>query len=261
MNVLESASRLVVERRNEILTLLRRDGRVLSGQLSALFGTSEDTIRRDLRDMAAEGLLRRVHGGALSCSPPIVPVLTRLEQPSALRQGIAVAAVRLIRPGQVVLLDAGSSGVEVALNLPPGLNVKIFTNSLQAAIALSSNPDVSVVLIGGSLNRTSGATGGATALEALSRLQADICLMGVHGLDPEIGFTSCDYEEAAVKRAMINRAADVVALASAEKLGTASPHIVSPASSFSHIVTGADANPNLLADFRRLGIHIIQAER
>ena len=256
----ESAIPLVSERRHAILDLLRQEGRVLSGELARVLGTSEDTIRRDLREMSAEGLLRRVHGGALPCAPGVSPLAARLDQQGPEKQAIARAAATLLRDGQTAILDAGSSGVALARLLRPDLRATIFTNSLAAALELQSHPSIEVILLGGVLDKDAGSTWGAAALDALSRLQADICFLGVCGLDPEVGFTSNRHEEAAVKRRMVERSASAVALATADKLGSAGPHVVVPAADLTRVVTGPDAPQRLVSRFEDLGIEVLFAD-
>lgn len=256
MIVHDQESPLVEERRKAILSQLRQQGRVLSSQLSARFGTSEDTIRRDLRDLAAQGLLRRVHGGALPVGPSVEPLAARLAKASPARRAIGAAAAKLIRNGQVVILDAGSTGVEVARCLDPRLSATFLTNSLAAATELTAYPGIDVVFLGGSLDKVAGSTFGATVLEMLSRVQADLCLMGIQGLDPRLGYTAAHFEESAVKRLMLARAGEAIALATAEKLGTAAPHVVAPANAFHQLLTDSSANPGQLAEFRALGIQV-----
>jgi DeoR/GlpR family transcriptional regulator of sugar metabolism len=256
MIVQDQESPLVEERRRAILALLRQQGRVLSSQLSGRFGTSEDTIRRDLRDLAADGLLRRVHGGALPVGPRIETVAARLAKASPARRAIGAAAAKLVQNGQVVILDAGSTGVEVARALDTRLSATFLTNSLAAATELARYPGIEVVFLGGSVDKVAGSTFGATVLEMLSRVQADLCLMGVQGLDPRIGFTAAHFEEAAVKRLMLARAGEAVALATADKLETAAPHVVAPAGAFHQLLTDSSANARCLAEFRAMGIQV-----
>src|SRR5690349_11403963 len=107
---------LTPERRDVILTILRQEGRVLAQALSEQFGVSEGTIRRDLRDLAAEGLLKRVHGGALPLSPATVPWRAREQQAPEAKLAIAQEAVRLLRNGQTIILDGGTTNLLVAQN-------------------------------------------------------------------------------------------------------------------------------------------------
>jgi DeoR/GlpR family transcriptional regulator of sugar metabolism len=250
---------LTVERRQHILETLRHDGKVLATELSVALHVSEDTIRRDLRELAEAGLLQRVHGGALPSSPASASYAARQQQAPSAKAAIARAAARLLRDGQVILLDGGTTTLQVAQHLPIDLRATVITNSPPIAVALAEHPEVEVILIGGRLYKRSLVTIGAATVEALRMVRADICMLGVCSLHPEAGISVPDLEEAHVKRAMIAGAAEVVALASAEKLGTAAPYIVGPLSELTHLVTERSVAEDSLAAYRALGVTVVRA--
>jgi DeoR/GlpR family transcriptional regulator of sugar metabolism len=250
---------LTVERRQHILATLQHDGKVLASELSAALGVSQDTIRRDLRELAEAGLLQRVHGGALPRSPAAAPFVARQSQAPAAKQAIAQVAAQLVRDGQVIMLDGGTTTLQVAQRLPLDLRATVVTNSPPIAIALAEHPQVEVVLVGGRLYKDSLVTIGAGAVEALRAIRADICMLGVCSLHPQDGISVPDLEEAYVKRAMVAGAAEVVALASAEKLGTVAPYTVGPIDDLTHIVTEREVPEEMLALYRAHGITIICA--
>jgi DeoR/GlpR family transcriptional regulator of sugar metabolism len=250
---------LTAERRQIILERLRVDGRILAAPLSAEFGVSEDTVRRDLRDLAAEGLLQRVHGGALPASPAAVDYATRQRQAPPGKTAIARAAAGLVRDGQVVILDGGTTNVQVAQHLPAGLRATVVTTSPPVAVALADHPTVEVVLTGGRLFKHSLVAVGAATIEALRQVRADLLMLGVCSVHPEVGISNQDYEETQVKRIMIEVSAEVVALASADKIGTAAPFVVAPLSELTHLVTERSVGDQHLAPYRALGITVIVA--
>ena len=250
---------LTAERRQHILTALRRDGKVLASELSAALGVSEDTIRRDLRELAEAGLLQRVHGGALPRSPAAASFAARQSQAPAAKQAIARAAAQLVRDGQVIILDGGTTTLQVAQRLPPDLRATVVTNSPPIAIALAEYPLVEVVIVGGRLYKQSLVVTGADTVAALRAIRADICMLGVCSLHPQDGISVPDLEEAHVKRAMVAGAAEVVALASAEKLGTAAPYIVGPIGDLTHIVTEREVPQEAVAAYQAQGITVICA--
>ena len=249
---------LTAERRQRIMETLRRDGKVLASELSTTLGVSEDTIRRDLRELAEAGLLQRVHGGALPRSPADASYLARQSQAPSAKAAIARAAVQLICDGQVIILDGGTTTLQVAQQLPMSLHATIITNSPPIAVALAEHPQVEVILIGGRLYKRALVAIGAATVEALHMIHADLCMLGVCSLHPEVGISVTELEEAHVKRAMIAGAAEVVALASAEKLGTATAYIVGPLGELTHLVTERAVPEATLAPYRALGITIIQ---
>lgn len=249
---------LTAERRQYILDALRRDGKVLASDLSAALNTSEDTIRRDLRELAEARLLQRVHGGALPRSPTTGSYAMRREQPSAAKSAIAQAAAQLVRHGHVVILDGGTTTLEIARRLPPDLRATIVTNSPPIVVALAEHPCVNVVIIGGQLAKEPLVAVGAATIEALHMIRADMCMLGTCGLHPEAGISVTVLEEAHVKRAMVAGAAEVIALATADKLGAAGPYIVGPISELTHIVTEKNLPEEMIAPYRALGITIVQ---
>jgi DeoR/GlpR family transcriptional regulator of sugar metabolism len=250
---------LTEERRNLILERLSRDGKVVAADLTAELAVSPDTVRRDLRELADAGLLRRVHGGALPAAVGARPYAVRREQAPAAKEAIARATSGLLRPGQVILLDAGTTTLEVARGLPPDLDATVITNSPPIAVALAEHPTIEVTMLGGRLAKDAQAVVGAATVEALHAVRADVLVLGVCSLHPEVGITVMDLEESYVKRAMIENAAEVVAVSSAEKLGSAAPYVVAPLDELTHLVTERSVPGDTLAPYRELGIEVVPA--
>ena len=250
---------LTAERRRSIMQVLQRDGQVLASELSKSLHVSEDTIRRDLRELAASGRLQRVHGGALPRSPTIASFTERQQQAAGAKEAIAQAAIQFIRQDQVIILDGGTTPLQVAQHLRPDLRATIITHSPPIALALAEYESIEVILIGGKLNRRNLVTVGAAVVEAFHDIRADLCFLGISSLHPEVGMSTRDLEEAYVKRAMIASSAEVVALASAEKLGTASPYIIGPLSDLTHLITERSVSNETLAPYREAGITIVRA--
>jgi DeoR/GlpR family transcriptional regulator of sugar metabolism len=250
---------LTAERRQLILERLRADGNVVAAELSSSLGVSPDTVRRDLQELAEAGLLRRVHGGAL---PPAVgarPYAVRREQAPAAKAAIARATARLLRPGQVILLDAGTTTLEVARHLPDDLEATVITNSPPIADVLAEHPTVDVTVLGGTLEKEARALVGAATVEALRSIRADVLVLGVCSLHPEIGITVTELEESYVKRAMIANAAQVIAVSSADKLGSAAPYVVAPLDELTHLVTERSCAAEQLDEYRACGVEVVLA--
>ncbi len=138
---------LTAERRRSIIHTLQRDGKVLASELSRALHVSEDTIRRDLRELASAGALQRVHGGALPRSPATASFTERQQQVSGAKVAIARAAVGLIRQDQVIILDGGTTPLQVAQHLPSDLRATVITHSPPIALALAEHPLIEVILI------------------------------------------------------------------------------------------------------------------
>lgn len=250
---------LTRERKAFLLEVLHRDGRVVAKAISEHLGLSEDTIRRDLRDLAAEGRLQRVHGGALPASLATTDFAGRQAVASSAKAAIGRAAARMIRSGQVIFLDGGTTAVQLARNLPADLKATIVTHSPNVAVALANHPGISAEIIGGHLFRHSIVAVGAPAAEAIARVRADLYFMGVTGLHPETGLTTGDAEEAAIKRLISQQAAETVVLASREKLGAASPYLIMPLAHASAIVVEPALPEKVLKPFRIPGMDIVEA--
>jgi DeoR/GlpR family transcriptional regulator of sugar metabolism len=250
---------LAEERRHAILERLRSDGKVVAAELSSSLAVSPDTVRRDLRELADAGLVRRVHGGAL---PPAVGARTyaaRREHAPEAKAAIAEATCGLLRDGQVILLDSGTTTLEVARRLPGELEATVITNSPPIAVALAEHPGVEVTVVGGTLDKGAHALVGAATVDALRSVRADVLVLGVCSLHPDVGITVLDLEESYVKRAMIANAAEVVAVSSADKLGSAGPYVVAPLGELTHLVTEASAPPAQVDPYRGAGIEVVLA--
>src|SRR5579859_1358014 len=245
---------LTTHRKQQILSILKRQGQIIAKQVSQDMGVSEDTIRRDLREMAQEGLLQRVHGGALPASPAIVDFAGREFITTDGKVAIGRAAAKLIQPGQVVILDGGTTARQVARHLPLELKATIVTHSPTIATELLNHPNVEVILIGGRLFKHSVVAVGSVALQAIAGIHADTYFMGVTGVHPKTGLTTGDYEEAAVKRALSHAAAETIVLASAEKLNAASPYKIVGLDEVSGIITEKTADDAQISPYQELGI-------
>jgi DeoR/GlpR family transcriptional regulator of sugar metabolism len=250
---------LTKQRKDHILRQLKKDGQIVAKTLSQELGLSEDTIRRDLRELASEGLLQRVHGGALPVSPAIVGFAERLQVASDGKKVVARAAAELVQPGQIVFLDGGTTAVQMARHLPPELKATVVTHSPSVAVELIDHPGVNVELIGGRLFKHSIVAVGAAAIEAIGRIRPDIFFMGVTGVHPKFGLTTGDPEEAAVKRAICLLASETVVLASNEKLGAVSPCLVVPLHEIETVVTEGKMPKELRRRLSELEITVVRA--
>jgi len=250
---------LTTHRKQAILTALKRDGQVVAKTLSESFGVSEDTLRRDLRELAAEGLLQRVHGGALPASAAVGDMVQRQDIGTDAKRAIAKRAAAMILPGQVVILDGGTTCVQLARCLPPTLAITVVTHSPSVAVELAAHPLVDVLIIGGRLFKHSMVAVGASAVEAMAHIRADVYFMGVTGVHPTAGLSTGDLEEAYVKRALAARAAEVVVLASTEKLGAASPYVIADIDTVSSIVVDSGAPEAIRRQLRARGVGIVVA--
>jgi len=259
ISIVNEGTMLTTQRKQQILAILKRQGQVIAKDVAEAMEVSEDTIRRDLRELAQEGLLQRVHGGALPASPAIADFAGReLIAPDG-KVAIGRAAAGMIRAGQVVILDGGTTARQVARHIPLEMKATVVTHSPTIALELVQHPGVDVILIGGRMFKHSVVAVGAAAIEAIAGIHADTYFMGVTGVHAKTGLTTGDYEEAAVKRALSHAAAETFVLASQEKLGAASPYAVVGLDEISGIITERAADKALTKPFEKMKMAVIRA--
>ncbi len=208
---------LAAQRKDLILATLRSEGRVVAKELAAELDLSEDTIRRDLRELAAEGRLHRVHGGALPASPAIADFTVRTGIGQEAKVEVGRLAAGLVRPGQTVAVDGGTTALQLARHLPRDLVATVVTHSPTIAVELATHPSVEVIIVGGRLFKHSVVAAGAGAHEAIGRISADVFFLGVTGIHPVEGLTTGDADEAAIKRAWSQRSAETYVLGAARR--------------------------------------------
>jgi DeoR/GlpR family transcriptional regulator of sugar metabolism len=241
------------ERQNIILRKVNIHNKVLSFDLCLELGVSEDTIRRDLNEMAAEGKLIKVHGGALSKSfhhyqtdQPVYALEDKLL--------IAQKASNLIQNGMLILTTGGTTIIELARALSPELKATIVTVSIPAANAFLEHPHIEVIFLGDKILKDSKIAIGAQVMNGLQQLQADICFLGTNAIDADLGLTDSDWEVAAVKRAMIQASRNVVALAISEKLQTQHRIKICDIAQIGTLVTELHPQDARLLPYRNAGI-------
>jgi DeoR family transcriptional regulator of aga operon len=251
---------LIDERRQHVLNLIQRDGRVLVSELSDSLGISRITIRKDLDYLQSKGLIRRTHGGALSPRGDALldPALHEKEQKQLKeKQRIAVAAAGLVCEGQCVLLDSGSTTTAIARELRRFSRLTIITNAVNIAAELAGT-DFEVILTGGTLRKNSFSLVGPLAEDGLSEIHADILFLGVDGFDTKIGPTTPNVLESRVNRAMVNAATRVVAVCDSTKFSRHSlALIVSPASIHTVITDDGIADKDF-EELTKAGIEVIR---
>lgn len=249
---------LTSERKALILNVLRQEGRLVAKRFSQEMDVSEDTIRRDLRELAREGLLQRVHGGALPTSSAIADFAARERLETSAKADLGKAGARLIQPGQIVFLDGGTTNVQLARHLPRSLQATIVTHSPSIAIELVNHPGIEVEIIGGRLFKHSIVTVGALSAETIARIRFDAFFMGATGLHPETGVTTGDSEEAAIKRLIARQSAETIVLATREKLGAASAYRIVPMDEVGTMIVERDFPGDIMSSFSRFDIKVIE---
>jgi DeoR/GlpR family transcriptional regulator of sugar metabolism len=248
------------ERQKEILERIRRDGRVLAADLAQEFSTSEDTIRRALRDLAAQGLCTRVYGGALAISPASGTVVQRRREAVDRKIALGEKIVSLIRPGQFVFIDAGSTNLEVARSLPRSLGLTVATHDPTIAAVLADRTDLTLITIGGLVNPLVGAAVDGQAVRLILELRPDLLLLGICAIDVGHGIAAFHSDDAQMKRTLLERSGSVAIAVLNEKLSASAPFQVGPIDVVADLVLEADAPQPVARALKSCGIRIHRAK-
>ena len=254
----QRAPMLIEERRQHILSLIQKQGRVLVDELSEQLDLSKITIRKDLDHLQSKELLVRTHGGALpahagALSDPPIEDKEELRHEDKLK--IAKAAVSTVSEGQCIILDSGTTTTAIARELLIFKRLTVITNALNIAADLARS-DFEVILIGGTLRKNSMSLVGPLAEDVLREMHADILFIGVDGFDTKIGLTTPNVLEARVNRAMVNAAERVVAVCDSSKFNRRSLSLIVDASAIHHVITDSNLSPEQARAIQEVGIQL-----
>ena len=244
------------ERQQQILGWLHKEKKVVLSDLSKHLNVSSDTIRRDIKELSAQKLLKEVRGGAIPHAPGPHDLKERANFASRQKQLMAKKAVQLLKEGQVILLDSGTSTLAVASILPKDMRLTVFTNSYPIVNMLEDRRDVEVFFAGGRLFRDSMINTGPDTIRFFESIRADICFLGICSIDLDVGITGHHYEECAVKKAMIKSSGKVIALSTPEKLNTAEAFHIAPIEALYGMITSSP-ELDLLAPYKKAGISVM----
>ena len=250
---------LIEERRQHVVTLIQRDGRVLVRELSEQLGLSRITIRKDLEYLQSRGLIQRTHGGALASQSgalfdPSLGEKEKLHQKE--KQRIAEAAITLVHEGQCIILDSGTTTTTIARALRALSRLTVITNAVNIAAELS-NTDFEVILTGGTLRKNSFSLVGPPAEDQLREMHADMLFLGVDGFDPGVGVTTPNVLESRVNRAMVRAAKKVVAVCDSTKFGHSSLALIVPTSAIHTVITDTKLSPVHAQMLRKAGTSVM----
>jgi DeoR family transcriptional regulator of aga operon len=249
---------LIAERRQYIVALAQKHGRVLVEELSHSLGISQITIRKDLDYLQSRGVLQRTHGGALLPGSGALsdPSLQEKEgRHSQEKQRISAAAVNLVQEGQCVLLDSGTTTTAIARALKKFSHLTIITNAVNIAAELSGT-DFEVLLTGGALRKNSFSLVGPLAEDMLHEMHADVLFLGVDGFDLEVGLTTPNVMESRVNRAMVKAATTVVAVCDSTKFNRRSLSKIVDANAIHHVITDSNLSPETAEALRSINIKL-----
>jgi len=242
--------RLIVDK-----VMLQR--KVDSNTLSEELNVSEDTIRRDLNELDAKGMLTRIHGGAVSTIQKLYHYNEEAVFNRDKKKAIALKALPFLEDGMVVIMSGGTTNLIFASVIPKNLKATIYTYSIQIAMQLTEHPNIEIILIGGKIQKKSMVTIGIDVFQVLSSIHADICFVGASGITLEQGITDEGYEIALIKRAMIASSDKAISLITSNKLNVRHNYTVCPISKIDTIVTDLEKNSKSFYDYTNAGVKLI----
>lgn len=245
------------ERQAYILHQVNLHNKVLSSSLCSEINVSEDTIRRDLHELADEGKVIKVHGGALSQSFNQVYFSSNGVYSQNQKKKIACKAISLLKDGMFILTSGGTTIMELARSLPPQLKATFISGSIPAALEYMHHPNIEVILIGDKISKNSKITVGTEAIAKIRQTKADICFLGTHSIDMEHGITDNDWEVVQLKKAMIESSKMVVCLTIAEKVNSVQPIRVCGLENIDILITELDPDDPVLKPYVAAGIRVL----
>lgn len=239
------------ERHAFILKQINLHNKVLSSTLSAELNVSEDTIRRDLAELAEAGEIIKVHGGALSQSYHY-PLQNNKVYAQQEKKSVAQKAIQLIKPGMSVLTEAGTTMLEMVHLIPDDIEATFFTVSPLMALELAAHPLLTVILLGGQVDIRSQITLGEKPISELADISVDLCFLGANAIDIKAGLTENDWKVAQVKKAMIQSSEKLAIITISEKLNSAFQMKLCGPEKIDYLITELKPNDKKLAAYKKL---------
>jgi len=244
------------ERHDLIMRHINLHNRVLTTDLVQLINVSEDTIRRDLQELAEKDQLYKVHGGALSKSYQSTFDDSTVYAKEA-KLSIGKKAISLIIDGMVVLTGGGTTVIELVKQLPEHLHATFFTISPLVAIELAKYPRIEVILIGGLFSKNSQVTYGGQVINQLAEIKADLCLLGTSAIHPVDGLTDTDWEINQLKKTMLSASRKTAVLCISEKLNIALRLKVAPIGNIDYLITELPKDSKELLTYKENGVEVM----
>lgn len=252
---------LAEERRRKIREILDRDERVTVSDLVERFAISAVTARTDLHALAQMGAAIRSHGGAIKVLPPAsdFPLSVKQTLHQAEKRRIGRAAAELVRANQTIILDSGTTTIEVARHLKasPARPLTVITNALNIVMEIAAVPQVSMVMLGGIVRPVSMSLVGPHAEQTLRDLNADHLFLAVDGFDPEVGPSTPDILEAKLNALMMKVSREVTVVADSSKFHRRSLSVISKVDAIQRVITDNGVSKAVVAVLRSRGIEVI----
>jgi DeoR/GlpR family transcriptional regulator of sugar metabolism len=246
------------ERQRELTRLVGRTGRITVAQICEQFSISEATARRDLEALSEQGLIQRVHGGAILVrhAAPEEPVLRRSHEHEDEKERIGRAAANLVQDGETVFLGSGTTVLQVSQHLVTR-NLTVITNSLPVINLLSGKENITLIALGGMLRDSELSFIGHITEQALSEVRADKVILGIRAISLDHGLTNDYLPETLTDRAILNVGRENIIVADHTKCGVISTAFVAPLTAIDKLITDEKTDPEFIEALRTQGIEVI----
>lgn len=249
------------ERRVQILQIVRAQGRVRVNELAQRFNTSAVTIRNDLNDLHQRGCVLRSHGGAVA--PDTVlresPLHERMKANSAAKRLIGAVAATMINNGETIILDSGTTVLEIARQIKNKQNLQVITNGVNIAVELLDAPGVQTFLLGGAVRRDSASIAGRSTEETVEQFSADKLFLGGAGVDIEFGVSGANLEETMVNRAMLRISREIILVADSSKFSKRCMTRIASCSEIDIVISDSTLSQEMQEKIQALGCKLILA--
>lgn len=245
------------ERQAYIIHQVNLHNKVLSADLSHHINVSDDTIRRDLQELAEAGKIIKVHGGALSPSFHNGHHTSREVYSYQQKKIIAQKAISLIKDGMFVLTGGGTTIIELARALPASMHATFISGSIPAIFEYMNHPNIDVIVIGDKISKNSKITVGLEAISRIRQLKADLCFLGINALNLDSGVSDNDWDVVQIKKAMVESSQKLVCLTIAEKINSQQPIQVCDTSKINTLITELPPDDPLLEPYVQAGIKVL----
>lgn len=245
------------ERQAYILHQVNLHNKVLSTDLSQHINVSDDTIRRDLQELAETGKIIKVHGGALSPSFHNGHHTSREVYSYSQKKIIAQKAASLVKDGMFVLTGGGTTIIEMARALPQNLHATFISGSIPAIFEYMNHPNIEVIAIGDKISKSSKITVGLEAVSRIRQLKTDLCFLGINAINIENGVSDNDWDVVQIKRAMVDSSQKLICLTIAEKINSQQPIQVCTCDKIDTLITELSPDAEILEPYKKAGIKVL----
>ena len=248
------------ERQRELARLLERTGRLSVAQICEQFSISEATARRDLDALSEQGVIQRVHGGAILVrhAAPEEPILRRSHEQESEKESIGRVTASLVQDGETVFLGSGTTVLQAAQHLA-AKNITVITNSLPVINLMSEKENITLIALGGMLRDSELSFIGHITEQALYEVRADRVIIGIRAISLEQGLTNDYLPETLTDRAILNAGRETIVVADHTKCGVVSTAFLSPLTAMRTLVTDSGTDPEFIESLRALGVNVIVA--